>query len=140
MRVGNGRIGVLPNRCDPRRPLPPCRSQIYRYANARTFALVIVAACWLGGTSALTYIHVFRLGRVAVKVDAMVALVPASKVGDCGGTDQSFRNAPTIRGKLYPVDWQAMSCLSKVESWPCAPKARIITGGRFHPESCRLIR
>jgi tripartite-type tricarboxylate transporter receptor subunit TctC len=24
--------------------------------------------------------------------------------------------------------------------WPCAPKARITSGGRFHPESCRLIR
>jgi hypothetical protein len=27
-----------------------------------------------------------------------------------------------------------------VEEWECAPKARIISGGRFHPESCRLIR
>jgi hypothetical protein len=26
-----------------------------------------------------------------------------------------------------------------VAYWPCAPKARIISGGRFHPESCRLI-
>jgi hypothetical protein len=24
--------------------------------------------------------------------------------------------------------------------WPCAPRARIICGGRFHPENCRLIR
>ena len=23
--------------------------------------------------------------------------------------------------------------------WQCAPKAGITTGGRFHPESCRLI-
>jgi hypothetical protein len=23
--------------------------------------------------------------------------------------------------------------------WQCAPKARITSGGRFHPESCRLI-
>jgi hypothetical protein len=27
-----------------------------------------------------------------------------------------------------------------VAIWQCAPKARIISGGRFHPESCRLIR
>ena len=26
-----------------------------------------------------------------------------------------------------------------VGEWQCAPKARIISGGRFHPESCRLI-
>jgi hypothetical protein len=26
-----------------------------------------------------------------------------------------------------------------VRSWQCAPKARITSGGRFHPESCRLI-
>ncbi len=26
-----------------------------------------------------------------------------------------------------------------VRIWQCAPKARIISGGRFHPESCRLI-
>jgi hypothetical protein len=25
-------------------------------------------------------------------------------------------------------------------SWQCAPKARIISGGGIHPESCRLIR
>ena len=27
-----------------------------------------------------------------------------------------------------------------VESWQCALKARITSGGRFHPESCRFIR
>jgi hypothetical protein len=26
-----------------------------------------------------------------------------------------------------------------VSRWLCAPKARIISGGGFHPESCRLI-
>jgi hypothetical protein len=30
--------------------------------------------------------------------------------------------------------------LANVCCWQCAPKARIISGGRFHPESCRLIR
>ena len=29
--------------------------------------------------------------------------------------------------------------LLMVWSWQCAPKARITSGGRFHPESCRLI-
>ena len=28
----------------------------------------------------------------------------------------------------------------EVIPWQCASKARIISGGRFHPESCRLIR
>src|SRR5262249_59024613 len=27
-----------------------------------------------------------------------------------------------------------------VAYWPCAPKARITSGGRFHPDSCRLVR
>jgi hypothetical protein len=27
-----------------------------------------------------------------------------------------------------------------VAYWQCAPKARITSGGRFQPESCRLIR
>ena len=33
----------------------------------------------------------------------------------------------------------AVCCGAYVASWQCAPKARIISGGRFHPESCRLI-
>jgi hypothetical protein len=28
----------------------------------------------------------------------------------------------------------------QVRCWQCAPKARIISGGGIHPESCRLIR
>ena len=31
-------------------------------------------------------------------------------------------------------------CAAYVAYWQCAPKARIISGGRIHPESCRLIR
>ena len=34
----------------------------------------------------------------------------------------------------------ALCCTAYVCCWPCAPTARIISGGRFHPESCRLIR
>src|SRR3977135_256583 len=26
-----------------------------------------------------------------------------------------------------------------VHTWPCAPRAPISSGGRYHPESCRLI-
>jgi hypothetical protein len=38
-------------------------------------------------------------------------------------------------------DWgTAKETLVHVKQWLCAPKARIISGGRFHPESCRLIR
>jgi three-Cys-motif partner protein len=29
--------------------------------------------------------------------------------------------------------------MGHVCNWPCAPKARTISGGRFHPESCRLF-
>jgi hypothetical protein len=29
---------------------------------------------------------------------------------------------------------------AQVWNWQCAPKARIISGGRFHADSCRLIR
>ena len=40
------RIGVLPPLMRPARPLPACRSQITRYANARTFAIAIITvAC-----------------------------------------------------------------------------------------------
>jgi hypothetical protein len=30
--------------------------------------------------------------------------------------------------------------LDDVSFWQCAPKAQTISGGRFYPESCRLIR
>jgi hypothetical protein len=32
-----------------------------------------------------------------------------------------------------------LEMIADVAYWPCALKARIISGGRFHPESCRLI-
>jgi hypothetical protein len=32
------------------------------------------------------------------------------------------------------------AAVHEVRSWQCAPKARIISGGGIHPESCRLIR
>jgi anti-sigma factor NepR-like protein len=44
VRDGSGQIGVLPYSCDPRRPPPPCRSEIRRYANTRTLALAIITA------------------------------------------------------------------------------------------------
>jgi hypothetical protein len=31
-------------------------------------------------------------------------------------------------------------CAAYVAYWQCAPKARIISGGRLHAQSCRLIR
>jgi Family of unknown function (DUF6348) len=38
-------------------------------------------------------------------------------------------------------DWEkgAQALRDYVKTWPCAPKARITSGGRIHPESCRLI-
>jgi hypothetical protein len=45
VRVGNGRIGVCPTDATREGRSPPRRSQICRYANARTLAL----AFWLGG-------------------------------------------------------------------------------------------
>jgi hypothetical protein len=44
----------------------------------------------------------------------------------------------------YPsiADLRALPALNAcdVSYWQCAPKARIISGGRIHTESCRLIR
>jgi hypothetical protein len=45
------------------------------------------------------------------------------------GLYQRHRSKPDIR-----------RCRLNVRFTPCAPKARTISGGRFHPESCRLVR
>jgi hypothetical protein len=37
-------------------------------------------------------------------------------------------------------DAAAEAAMAWVWTWQCAPKARIISGGRIHPESCRLFR
>jgi hypothetical protein len=45
-------------------------------------------------------------------------------------------------GEHVPVtlpDRVAQMYLDMSGEWQCAPKARITSGGRFHPESCRLI-
>jgi hypothetical protein len=39
-----------------------------------------------------------------------------------------------------PISAALKAPTSIVSNWQCAPKARIISGGRIHPESCRLIR
>jgi hypothetical protein len=52
-----------------------------------------------------------------------------------------------IKGTLSGIDdcsWEAKMMMIRlwlldVAYWQCAPKARITSGGRFHPESCRLI-
>ena len=44
----------------------------------------------------------------------------------CEGLHHALNGAPT--------SWQPY-----FRYWQCAPKARITSGGRFHPESCRLI-
>lgn len=44
------------------------------------------------------------------------------------------------RGTAHMIDRVANSYrTADVRKWRCAPKARIISGGRIHPESCRLI-
>src|SRR3974390_1580826 len=48
----------------------------------------------------------------------------------CGG--RGVTRCPTAN-RLFAASAQ-------VRCWQCAPKARIISGGRIHPESCRLIR
>jgi DNA-binding transcriptional LysR family regulator len=40
---------------------------------------------------------------------------------------------------IVPKWTSRMAHLREVRFWRCAPKARITSGGRFHPESCRLI-
>src|SRR3990170_7794202 len=49
------------------------------------------------------------------------------------------------RGPAATRDYDAYSqsvdvacCNARVSSWQCAPKARIISGGGFHPDNCRL--
>src|SRR3984893_4876379 len=53
------------------------------------------------------------------RLELLKGLLPSFSRGGCG---QSNRGEAEVR------------------SWQCAPKARIISGGRIHPESCRLIR
>ena len=51
--------------------------------------------------------------------------------------------ATAFCSSLFIRSWRkryARELAFNVAYWPCAPKARIISGGRFHPESCRLIR
>ena len=49
-------------------------------------------------------------------------------------------NAYLLRCTPHPENWTPRIDRLNVGDWKCAPKARIISGGRFHPESCRLIR
>ena len=42
-------------------------------------------------------------------------------------------------GTWKQPDLCARARRADVAYWPCALKARIISGGRFYPESCRLI-
>jgi transposase len=42
--------------------------------------------------------------------------------------------------EIYFWDESGVARAADVRKWQCAPKARIISGGRIHPESCRLIR
>ncbi len=46
--------------------------------------------------------------------------------------------APLARRTDHPAN-RAGTPGHEVRFWQCAPKARITSGGRFHPESCRLI-
>ena len=47
---------------------------------------------------------------------------------------------PTLLALADEVIDKKICCNANVAYWQCAPKAGIISGGRFHPESCRLIR
>jgi len=51
-------------------------------------------------------------------------------------------NPSGVRFEIDKLHWigSLNSEVGVVLSWQCAPKARITSGGRFHPESCRLIR
>jgi len=49
----------------------------------------------------------------------------------------------TVGVRALVVDAEGRVFLVKhsyVSGWQCAPKARIISGGRYHPENCRLVR
>ena len=47
---------------------------------------------------------------------------------------------PTLVRDGRVINESTVICEYVDDQWPCAPKAQIISGGRFHPENCRLIR
>jgi hypothetical protein len=71
----------------------------------------------------------------------------ASLAAIVAGTNLEFwinlKAAKTIGLKIPDKILSSCQCdrvMQLVRCWRCAPKARIIGGGRFHLESCRLIR
>ena len=67
---------------------------------------------------------------------AGVALVPLMIGADESGKEILNPVAVTIFGGLVSATLLD-AFLTRIMQ--CAPKARTISGGRFHPESCRLI-
>ena len=52
---------------------------------------------------------------------------------------ESFRSADHLRQIQKEAQNTIASVFENAKAVRCAPKARVTSGGRFHPESCRLI-
>ena len=78
-----------------------------------------------------------------VRPEEPIAVTPHD--GICGGESQQWLSYPTNphvrfdeRGRETERCRMAQATAPVLDS-TCALKARITSGGRFHPESCRLI-
>jgi hypothetical protein len=78
-----------------------------------------------------------------VRPEEPIAVTPHD--GICGGESQQWLSYPTNphvrfdeRGRETERCRMAQATAPVLDS-TCAPTARVTSGGRFHPESCRLI-
>jgi hypothetical protein len=52
---------------------------------------------------------------------------------------KSELDSPELERRMANAVVEDLLQLLTAGFWLCAPKARITSGGRFHPDSCRLI-
>jgi tetratricopeptide (TPR) repeat protein len=53
---------------------------------------------------------------------------------------EDFGSQPSNPLALPDRELRLVECWPQSRCWPCAPKARITSGGGCHPDSCRLVR
>ena len=95
------------------------------------------------GSAVQRYTRVGRSAGVGAPIAGLLRVVdpPLPKVGAvCGKAARTVlcggRSAMSVPTAIF----LAFAASAHVRNWQCAPKARIISGGGIHPESCRLIR